>query len=350
MEEKHTHAYTVSVKKLPGSRIEITTSMPAEEFDATRKAAITRIGADVELPGFRKGHVPEKVLAAKIGESAILEEMAEIAIGHAYPKIVIAEKLDVLGRPSVEIKKIAIGNPLEFTITTAVFPEYALPDYKKLAAKAGATKDTAVVSDEDVEKTIEQIRKMRAQNDAQKEEREFDETAPLPELDDTYVQTLGEFKTIALFKEKLRENILKEKEREIKDKKRVAIMESVVGAIRIELPDVIVDQELARMEDEFANDVARMGLDMEAYFKATGKTRDAIVAEWRPDAIKRATIQILVGRIADEEKLEPDQALIERDSAALAARYPEADKERVHSYIHMLLTNEKVFEFLEAQS
>ena len=350
MEEHHKHAYAVSVKKLPNSRIEISTSVPAPEFDATRTKAIARIGADVELPGFRKGHVPEKVLAAKIGEEAILEEMAEVAIGHAYPAIVVAEKLDVLGRPEVQIKKIAMGNPLEFTITTAVFPEYTTPDYKKLAAHAGKTKDVAAVSDEDVEKTIEQIRKMRAQQMAQAEEKEFDETAPLPELDDAYVQTLGEFKTIPEFKTKLRENILKEKEREIKDKKRVAIMEAIVAATKIELPEVIIEQELARMEDEFANDVARMGLDMEAYFKATGKTRDAVVAEWRPDAIKRATIQILVGRIADEEKLEPDQALIERDSAALAARYPEADKERVHSYIHMLLTNEKVFEFLEAQS
>lgn len=350
MEEKHTHAYPVSVKKLPGSRIEISTTVTAEEFDATRSKAIARIGEDVELPGFRKGHVPEKVLAAKIGESAILEEMAEVAIGHAYPAIVVAEKLDVLGRPSVEIKKIAMGNPLEFTITTAVFPEFTTPDYKKLAAKAGDSKEVAVVSEDDINKTIEQIKRMRAQGEAQKEGREFDEATPLPELDDAYVATLGEFKTVAEFTEKLRENMLKEKEREIKDKKRVAIMEAIVKATKIELPDVIVDQELARMEDEFSNDVSRMGLDMDAYLKATGKTRDAMLAEWRPDAIKRATIQILVGRIADEEKLEPDQALIERDAAALAARYPEADKERVHSYIHMLLTNEKVFEFLEAQA
>ena len=71
--------------------------------------------------------------------------------------------------------------------------------------------------------------------------------------------------------------------------------------------------------------------------------------DWRPDAIKRAIIQILVGKIADAEKIEPDQTLIERDVKALQARYPEAEKDRIHSYVHMLLTNEKVFEFLESQ-
>ncbi len=350
MEQQTTSKHTVEIKKISGSRIEIKTSVSAEDFDATRSEAVKRIGADVALPGFRKGHVPEKVLLSKIGEGALLEEMAEIAISKTYPKIVVEEKIDVLGRPEIAITKIAHGNPLEFTITTAVFPEYKLPDYKKIAAKAGKHNEEVVVTEGDIAKTLEQIRRMRAQNIAETEGTEFDEKAALPELDDAYIETLGAGKSVDELKTNLKENMLVEKTREAKDKKRITIMEAIVAETKIELPEIIVDQELLRMEDEFSADVSRMGLDIEGYLKSVGKTRDEMRNDWRSDAIKRATIQILVGKIADEEKLEPDEAMIERDIKALRERYPEAEEDRIRSYVHMLLTNEKVLEFLESQA
>ena len=94
----HDHTYEAAIKKLPDSEVEIKAVIPAAEFDATRSRAIQHIGKDIELPGFRKGHVPEKVLVAKIGEAAILEEMAEIALSHAYGHILMANKIDALGR------------------------------------------------------------------------------------------------------------------------------------------------------------------------------------------------------------------------------------------------------------
>lgn len=348
--EQHTKTtHTVTIKKLPHSRIEMSVTLPAEEFDATRSLAIKRIGADVELPGFRKGHVPEKILTAKIGEAALLEEMAEIAIGKVYPKIIIDEKLDVLGRPEVSITKIAHGNPLEFTLTSAVFPEYTLPDYKKIATMECATTSEVVVHDEDIEKTMTQIRRMRAQQEAEAAGREFDESVALPDIDDAYVETLGAYKTVAALKEKLRENILVEKTREAKDKKRVAIMEAIMEETKIELPEIIIAQEILRMEDEFSADIARMGIDFDQYIKKIGKTKEEMQKDWRPDAEKRAIIQILIGKIADTEKIEPSHDLIEKEAKALRERYPDAEADRIHSYVHMLLTNEKVFEFLETQ-
>lgn len=340
----------MTIKKISGSRIEITVALPATEFDATRDEAIRHIGKDVELPGFRKGHVPEKVLLGKIGEAALLEEMAEIAIGRVYPTIIVEEKLDVIGRPEIQITKIAHGNPLEFTITTAVFPEVKLPDYKKLAAKAAKKHDGKVeVTEEDINKTIEQIRRMRGQQDAELSGKEFTPESPLPELDDEYVKTLGAFSTVAELREKLKENIAQEKTREAKDKKRVAIMEAIVEDTHIELPAVIVEQELHRMEDEFSADVARMGLDFDGYLSAVKKTKEELHKDWRPDAEKRAKIQILVGKIADEEKIEPNKEKLEQETELLTQRYPDTDKDRVRSYVHMLLTNDAVFEFLETQ-
>ncbi len=350
MEQHTTHKHSVEIKKLPNSHIEIKTSVSAVDFDKTRSEALKHIGGGVELPGFRRGHIPEKVLLARVGEAALLEEMAEIAISKAYPEIIVAEKLDVLGRPEISITKIAHGNPLEFTITSAVFPEFTLPDYKKIATKLVGKHEVVAVTEEDINNTIDQIRRMKAERDAQSAGVDFDEQAPLPTLDDAFVETLGEFKTVEDLKTRLRENILIEKTRAVKDKKRVAIMEAIVKETKIELPEIIIAQELARMQDEFSADIARMGLDIEKYLTTAKKTMEEMYAEWRPDAEKRAKIQIIVGKIADAEHLEPEEEVLVRDTKELQARYPDTDPSRVRSYMHMILTNEKVFAFLENES
>ncbi len=350
MEHADIKKYAVKIKKLPQSQIEVSAVIPAAEFDTTRSEAIKHIGAHIELPGFRKGHVPENILVAKLGEATILEEMAEIAIGKAYPSIIADEKLDVLGRPEVRITKIALGNPLEFTLTTALFPEIHLPDYKKLAEKEVVKKEIVVISDDELNKTIEQIRTMRAKNAPHHDNPDATSVAELPPLDDVYVKTLGDFSTVDDFTVKLRENMLKEKERSAKDKKRIAIIDAILAKTTIELPEIVVTQELARMRDEFTQDVLRMGLTMDAYLKAVQKTTEGLEKDWKPDAEKRAKTQLVVSKIAELEKLEPDQQTLNKEVAALRARYPDASEDRAQSYVHMLLTNEKVFEFLESAS
>ncbi len=347
--ENSTQKYSVSVKKLPKSKVEITAAIPAADFDATRSVAVKHIGKDAELPGFRKGHVPEKMLVSRIGEAAILEEMAEVSIAKAYPEILIGEKIDALGRPEVKITKVAPGNPLEFVITTAVFPEVTLPDHKKIAGKIAGKKDEIKVTDEEVENTLTQIRKMRAEGMAKKAGIEFDEKAELPALDDEFVKTLGTFDSVKAFTDELRINISKEKEREARDKKRVAIMEALVADATIELPEIIVEQELHRMQDEFAHEIERMGMTFDAYTKAVGKSKEDMEKEWLPDAEKRAKTQLITSKIAEVESITPDKETMEREAAALRSQYPDASEDRIYSYIEMLLTNEKVFQFLETQ-
>ena len=345
----------VDIKKLENSEIEIVGVIPADLFDKNREQAIKNLGQNVELQGFRKGHVPEKVLEKHIGEHSILEEMAEITIGKEYKNIIIENKLDPISRPDVAITKMAVGNPLEFKIKVTVMPEVKLGDYKKAAKEAYSKEVKVTVDDKDVENTIEEIRKMHAANPLPQEEKPTEEEkadkkeVKLPEFNDDFVKTLGDFKDVSDFKKKLKENIQQEKERKESDKKRIEMMEKIISESKIDIPNIIVEAELNKMLAQFRTDVERMGMKFEDYLKSSKKNEEEIRKDFEKEAEKKAKIQLALNKIAVEEKLTVDHQEVHKQVEALAKQYPDASKEQLHVYVESTLTNQKTLEFLEKQ-
>ena len=90
-----THMKT-EIKKLPKSLVEITGIMEVDDFEGFRKKAMKHLAEHADLPGFRKGHIPEATLASAVGEMGILEEMAEMAIESRYTDIILTSKIDGL--------------------------------------------------------------------------------------------------------------------------------------------------------------------------------------------------------------------------------------------------------------
>lgn len=139
----------VELKNLPDSEVELAGELPAETLLKFRPVALTKLGAEIKLPGFRPGQVPEAILEKQLGEERILWQMAELALKEWYPKIIEEQKLDPIGRPEIIITKLASGNPLGFKIKTALAPNFTLPDYQAIAKELNKTKP---VTPEDKEK------------------------------------------------------------------------------------------------------------------------------------------------------------------------------------------------------
>ena len=125
----------LTVKKLPKSEIEIEGELDSVVFESYFSKALKMLGENLKLDGFRKGKIPENVLLSNIPEAQILGEMAEMALGEYYPKILEENKIDAISRPEISITKLARKNPLGFKIKTAVLPIIKLPDYKNSAKK-----------------------------------------------------------------------------------------------------------------------------------------------------------------------------------------------------------------------
>ena len=155
-----THSYKATVREIPESgEIEIKSSVEAREFDEAIRTTLKKIRGETTLPGFRKGFAPDKMVREKIGETTLLYEAAEHAISHAYGHILQAEKIDAIGQPKVSITKIAEGNPLEFTITTAIVPKIGKFDYKKIAVEENSKPtDLPIVTDEELAKAKELLK------------------------------------------------------------------------------------------------------------------------------------------------------------------------------------------------
>ncbi|MCA9366386.1 hypothetical protein KC722_02290, partial [Candidatus Kaiserbacteria bacterium] len=314
-----------TIEKQDGSQVQITGEIPFTELAKHRASAIAALGKDIEIDGFRKGHVPEKVLVEKLGEMRILSEMAERTLAKVYPEAVKEHNLEVIGYPQVSITKLAPDNPMGFTATVAVVPEITLPDYKKTAAEVNKDKASVEVTDADVEDQIKDIMRQKIAYErlqkkaaagakhvhedgtvhdgpahgegttdlptpeseaAKEEEEEFDpEKIELPELTDEYVKELGQpgqFETVADFKAKLREHLEIEKKREVEAAHRAKLTDKIIEDSTFALPQVLIDSEINQMFAQMEEDLKRANLKMDDYLSHIKKTKENLIKEWTP--------------------------------------------------------------------
>lgn len=354
----------LSSKSLPESELEIECEINIKEVEAYRPKALAKIQQEVNLPGFRPGHIPEAMLVKKVGDLFILNEMAEMAINESFAKIITEAKANFISMPNIQITKIALDNPLQFKIVGPIIPEIKLADYKKIASKENKKdSDDIEATDKEVEETIEEIRKSYAQRNhihpksdkesdgasKEGEEHKTDEKLELPEVNEEWIKKLGAFTNVEDFKNKIKEGIKKEKEFKAKDKKRMAILEEILKETKIVMPKILVENELRKMHAQFEDDITKAGLKVEDYLKHLKKTPEDLKKEWLPDAEKRAKVQLIITKIALEEKIEADPEMVKKEVKNLLKTYKDATEERTKAYVEMMLTNEKVFEWLENQ-
>ena len=280
----------VKINKLPKSEVEIEGELGEEIFETYFARALKKLGGGLEIPGFRKGKAPENILLANLSEMKILEEMATLALGDAYPKILEENKIEAIGRPEIAITKLARNNPLGFKIKTAVLPPVVLPDYKKIAKRVRG------------------------------EIPEKDKNATAPE---------------------------KEKENQAREETRLKIIEEIIKESKIDLPEILAEIELDKIFYKMESDITQMGLKFEDYLKHLNKTREDLVKEVRPDAEKKAKLGLILNEIAKIEKLIPDPEQVSKEVAQILEHYKDADPERAKIHAENVLTNEKVFILLE---
>lgn len=149
----------------------------------------------------------------------------------------------------------------------------------------------------------------------------------LPDADDDFAQDVSEFDTLDEYKADIRKTLMEKKEKEAKSAKEMAVVEKIVENAAMEIPDAMIDEQVRRMADDFAQRLQSQGLTVEQYFQFTGMTAEKLFEQMRPDALKRIQNSLVLEAVAEAEQIEVSEERLEEELTKMAEAYSmELDK------------------------
>ena len=147
-----------TVEKISSNKVKLTFDIDAATFDEAMNKAYIKMRGRVNVPGFRKGKAPRKLIENLYGEGIFYDEAFEQVFDQVYGPAVTEHALEVVDRPEIDIQQIGAGQNLQFTCEVFVSPEVTLGEYKGVAVK----KETTLVTDDQVDARVEQDRQKQA--------------------------------------------------------------------------------------------------------------------------------------------------------------------------------------------
>lgn len=375
----------------------------AEEFEAGLNTAYNKSKNKINVPGFRKGKAPRKMIEKLYGEEIFYEDAANAIIPDAYASAATESELDIVSHPKINVVQLEAGKPFIFEAEVAVRPEVELGQYKGVEVSKCDTE----VTDSDVEEEIKKVQDQNArtitvEDRAVKDgdmtvidfegfvdgvafeggkgenypltigshsfidnfeeqligmnigdEKEINVTFPeeyhaeelkgkpatfkvsvkeikekqLPELDDDFAQDVSNFDTMEEYKEDVKKKVADRKAAEAKSKKESEAIEKVVADSKMDIPEAMIQTQVNRMAEDFAQRLQQQGLSLEQYFQYTGLTADKIIEDMKPEAEKRIKNSLVLEAVAKAENIEVSDEEFEAELQKMADMYKmELDK------------------------
>ena len=151
----------VSTERIDKKQVELTIEVDEAKVEEGLQHAYKKVAKQINVPGFRKGKVPRKIIEQRYGVEVFYEEAVDYIMPRAYLEAVesLDESYQVVGKPDVEIVQIEAGKPFIFKSKVEVKPDFELGEYKGLELE----KIDTVVTEEDVDKELKKMQERHAQ-------------------------------------------------------------------------------------------------------------------------------------------------------------------------------------------
>ena len=143
----------------------------------------------------------------------------------------------------------------------------------------------------------------------------------LPELNDEFAQDVSDFDTLAEYRDDLKKKIETRKANEAKAKKEDEAIAKIIETSKMDIPEAMVDTQVNRMVEDFAQRLQQQGLSVEQYFQYTGMTADKIMDEMKPEAVKRIQSRLVLEAIVKAENIETSDDEFEAELKKMAEAY-----------------------------
>ena len=316
-----------TVEKLEKSQVKFSFDIDADTFEKAVAAAYNKTKHKYSVPGFRKGHVPRKVIEGMYGKEVFFEDAMDIVIPEAYSEALDKEHdIEAVATPELESFDMKEDGGVAFVLKVTVRPEVKLGKYKGLSVERKVDKVTAKQVDEEVENAREkQARIVDVDRAAKKGDIvniDFAGSVDGVKFDggsaEAYDLTLGSGSFIPGFEDQL-VGVSKGDKKDVKVtfpedyhaaelKGKEAVFECTVNAVK--------EKQLPALDDDFAKEISEF--DTLAEYKADVKNKLMKVAETRAD---RQYDDALVQAVVDSAEVEIPQAMIDNEAEDMAKEF-----------------------------
>lgn len=247
---------SVIAKSTDGS-IQISFTLPWEKVKKSRLKATEKLGKDVAVPGFRKGNAPIEKITENIPSDQLIQETVSEFLPDFIADILRKHKIKPAMYPRFEILKATENEDWQVRATTCEVPDFELGDYKKLISGAGKAK--SIWTPEKGKPTEE------------------------------------------------------EKKEPTQEEKDYEVIKILLDNIKIKLPKILTDQEVNSRLSQLLQRIEKLGLTLDSYLKSIGKSADDLRAEYEKQSKDTISLEIILNKIADEEKVTVPEELIEQN-------------------------------------
>jgi len=143
----------------------------------------------------------------------------------------------------------------------------------------------------------------------------------LPEIDDEFAKDVSEFDTLEQFKQDIEKRLREQKEQEQKRAKESAVVEKAAANAELEIPPVMIDQEINRMLQDFGNRLRMQGMNLDLYYQYSGQTEEKLKEQWRGEAENRVRNTLVLEAIAAAENIEASEKDVQSELENMASIY-----------------------------
>jgi len=274
--------------RLPDGTLELTINIPWVRVKQTYEKILEEIAAKTTIKGFRKGKAPAKVVEEKAEKQHLYEETLKELLPDLYLEAINEHNLKPVVNPQITVTSLAEGKDWQVKATTCELPKVELGVYQEHVKKALAAEKIWVPGKDKKPETESEIQKI--------------------------------------------------------DK----IFKALIENTKINIPEILIQDEVNRMLSRLVDQTARLGLTVEQYLASTGKTTEQIKNEYRQQAEETIKLELILSSIADEEKIQITddevQKMIEAIPEQQTKKTFQSPEQKV--YIIQLLRKRKVIDNL----
>ena len=322
-----------TINRQDKGKIDIMVDVPKASFEDSYKNTLAQLGKSANIAGFRPGMAPAEIVEKHVGISKVLNETASFLVNKHLREIFEKEKFFPIDSPKIAIETLTQAAPFSFTVSFTQKPEVKVGDWKKLAIKKVAAKE---ITEADIGESIKNIFEAWKKSKQTKESKEPEEpeatgkfiydahgnripikdsgspsTNAQDEIDDNFARAIGA-RDLAHLRELVKKDLETIVADQVEAKLESEIFEKLLEISTVEVPDILVEDELNRILVRLTSQLEREKRDLDSYLKEQKTTIDELKTKWRPQAEKNVKTTLVMDEIGRGEQIKVTKEEIEQ--------------------------------------